>query len=484
MVDLALSGARVGAALVLVALNGFFVAAEFAFVRVRSTAVESLVADGRTGATLLAEVMDNLDDYLAVTQLGITIASLGLGWIGEPAVAALIEPAVGPFLPEGTVHLVAFAVGFGVITFLHVVFGELAPKTIAIARAERIALLVAAPMKAFYYLFVPGIVVFNGTANAFTRLIGIPPASETDETFTEEELRMALARSGEEGNVAADEVEMIDRVFELDDVTAREVMVPRPDVRSVPADLPLADLRDRIVETGHTRYPVVDAGDPDRVVGLVDAKDVIRAGTLEAEGEVGDGDGDGDGDDRTTTAGDLAHDIPVVPETVAVSDLLSDLQRERAQMAAVIDEWGVLEGIVTVEDVVEVVVGDLHDEFDVPSREPSIDRDASEEGVAVDGGVALSTVNEELGTTFDHDAVETIGGLVLARLGRPPESGDRVSIAGHELTVTAVDGMRASTVVVRPESGTFEGTAESATDGAAGDDTALESERAERSEGS
>ncbi|APW97055.1 cobalt transporter [Halobiforma lacisalsi AJ5] len=480
MVDLALSGARVGAALVLVALNGFFVAAEFAFVRVRSTAVESMVADGKTGAPLLAEVMDSLDSYLAVTQLGITIASLGLGWIGEPAVAALIEPVVGPVLPENLVHLVAFAVGFGVITFLHVVFGELAPKTIAIARAERIALLVAAPMKVFYYLFVPGIVVFNGTANAFTRLIGIPPASETDETFTEEELRMALSRSSEEGNVAADEVEMIERVFELDDVTAREVMVPRPDVRSVPADLPLADLRDRIVETGHTRYPVVDADDSDRVVGLVDAKDVIRAGTRESEGEVGDE------DDRATTAGDISRDIPVVPETVAVSDLLSDLQRERAQMAAVIDEWGVLEGIVTVEDVVEVVVGDLHDEFDVPSREPSIDRDASDEGVAVDGGVALSTVNEELGTAFDHDAVETIGGLVLDRLGRPPESGDRVSIDDHELTVTGVDGMRASTVVVRPESGTFEGTPDSATDGTAGDDgdDGLETERTEGSEGS
>lgn len=239
MVDVVFSVARVLAALFLVALNGFFVAAEFAYVRIRSTAVDRLMEEGKAGATLLQDAIENLDDYLATTQLGITIASLGLGWIGEPAVAALIEPVLAPVLSEGVLHLVAFAVGFGTITFLHVVFGELAPKTIAIAKAERIALLVAPPTKFFYYVFVPGIVVFNGTANSFTRLIGIPPASETEETLTEEEILTVLSRSGKKGHVDKEEVSMIERVFALDDTVVREVMVPRPDVVTVDADLPL-----------------------------------------------------------------------------------------------------------------------------------------------------------------------------------------------------------------------------------------------------
>ncbi|QHS16937.1 hemolysin family protein [Halopenitus persicus] len=440
MVDVALSLGRVLLALVLVALNGFFVAAEFAYVRVRSTAVDSMVEQGKTGATLLQDAMESLDDYLAVTQLGITIASLGLGWIGEPAIASLIEPILGGFLPTELVHLVAFAVGFGVITFLHVVFGELAPKTIAIAQAERVALLVAAPMQFFYYAFLPGIVVFNGTANAFTRLLGVPPASETDETLTERELRMALSHAGDEGHVAAEEVEMIDRVFELDDVTVREVMVPRPDVRTVTDDLTIPALRSVVVDAGHTRYPVVDADDPDQVVGLVDAKDVLRAtettGTSDAE----------------PTAGDISREIHAVPETTDVATLLSDLQGRNAQMAAVIDEWGVLAGIVTIEDIVEVVVGDIRDEFDVAGGEPEPGLTRREDGsIVVDGGVTIAAVNAELGTRLDHDAVETIGGIVLSQLDRQPAVGDRVTLAGYDFEVTDVEGMRVSTVVVRPE---------------------------------
>ncbi|ELY98014.1 hemolysin family protein [Natrialba asiatica] len=446
MVDLAFSLGRLAAALFLVGLNGFFVASEFAYVRVRATAVESLVAEGRRGAVTLQEGMENLDSYLAVTQLGITLASLGLGWIGEPAVAALIEPILGEILPEGLIHLVSVAIGFSVITFLHVVFGELAPKTIAISQAERIGLTVALPMKAFYYVFIPGIIVFNGTANAFTRLLGVPPVSETDETLSEEELRMALSRAGEEGNVATEEVQMVERVFELNDVTVREVMVPRPDVRSVPADTPLPELRHLIVDEGHTRYPIVDADDPDQVVGLVDAKDVIRASETIADATDSDS-------SPPITAGELARELPVVPETTTVGELLAELQEEQAQMAAIIDEWGVLEGIVAIEDIVEVVVGDIRDEFDVAAREPSIDDERRADGTVVDGGVTLTALNDALESDFEHDAVETVGGLVLDRLGRPPETGDQVTVEGYEFEVTAVEGMRVSTVVVRSQSG-------------------------------
>ncbi|NHN43242.1 HlyC/CorC family transporter [Halorubellus sp. JP-L1] len=433
MVDVALTVGQLLLALFLVVLNGFFVASEFAFVRIRATSVEQLAEEGRAGAEILQDVMANLDDYLAVTQLGITIASLGLGWVGEPAVASLIEPALEPFISGDLIHLVAFAIGFGTITFLHVVFGELAPKTLAIAEAQRLSLFVAPPMKLFYFVFYPGLVVFNGTANAFTSLLGVPPASETEETLEEREIRRVLARSGEEGHVDTAEVEMIERVFDLDDAVVREVMVPRPDVVSVPANASIAELREIVFETEHTRYPVVAADDTDQVVGFVDVKDVLRA-------TAGD-------DSSATTVGDLAREIIVVPESTQVNDLLLQFRDDEQQLAAVIDEWGVFEGLATVEDVVEAVVGDLRDEFDVDGDEPAI-RQAGAGEYDVDAGVPLSTVNETLDAEFESDEFETIGGLVLDRLSRGAETGDEVEAAGHRIEVTAVDGTRISTLHV------------------------------------
>lgn len=431
MVDVALSLGRLLVALVLVALNGFFVAAEFAFVRVRATSVEQLADEGRAGAGALQDVMTDLDNYLAVTQLGITLASLGLGWAGEPAIASLLEPVLGSVLPPALVHLVAIAIGFSIITFLHVVFGELAPKTFAIARTERLSLLLAPPMKLFYLLFYPGIVVFNGAANAFTSALGVPPASESDETLGEREIRRVLARSGEEGDVDVSEVAMIERVFELDDTAVREVMVPLPDVISVPADATLSELRETVFEWEHTRYPVVAADDATQIAGFVDVKDVLRASETGHDGE--------------TTAGDLAREVLVVPETTTINDLLLQFQADNQQMAAVIDEWGAFEGMATVEDVVEAVVGDLRDEFDAADREHSIRQgDAGE--FEVDGGVTLSAVNDALGTELDHESVETIAGLILSHLDRAPERGDSVAIDGYEAEVTAVDGTRIETV--------------------------------------
>jgi len=430
MTNVAFATVRLLGALLLVALNGFYVASEFAFVRVRSTAVNQLAEEGRAGAATLQDVMANLDDYLAATQLGITIASLGLGWIGEPAVAALIEPVLAPLLPASLIHLVAFGIGFGAITFLHVVFGELAPKTIAISQSERLALLLAPPMKLSYYLFAPGIVVFNGTANAFTRLLGVPPASETDETLEEREIRRVLARAVEAGHVDAAEVEMIESVFELDDTVVREIMVPRPDVTSVAADTALPALRRTILDAEHTRYPVVTDDEPEQVVGFLDARDVLR--TTE------------EGDDAVTAAG-LARDIVIVPETTTISDLLVQFRDEQRQMAAVIDEWGGFEGIVTVEDGVEAVVGDLRDEFDADSRERTI-RQRGDGLYVADGAVPLSTVNATLETDFRGDGYETLGGFVLDRLGRKPELDDAVEVEGYRIAVTGVDGARIATL--------------------------------------
>jgi CBS domain containing-hemolysin-like protein len=439
MVNVALSVGQIVLALFLVALNGFFVAAEFAFVRVRGTAVNQLVDEGRTGAGSLQDVMDDLDNYLATTQLGITIASLGLGWVGEPAVAALIEPVLASVLPQGLIHAVAFAIGFSIITFLHVVFGELAPKTIAIAETERLSLFLAPPMKLSYVILYPGIVVFNGAANAFTRSLGVPPASELDETLGEQEIRRVLAQSGEAGDIDEAEVTMIERVFDLDDRLVREVMVPRPDVVSIPADATLDAVRATVLEARHTRYPVVEADDADQIVGFVDVKDVLRASEAD------------DGDDQRVEG--ITRDILVVPETMAVSDLLVQFREDRQQMAAIIDEWGAFEGIATVEDVVEAIVGDLRDEFDADEREQSI-RPLDDGGFDIDGGVPLSAVNDAMDADFHSDEVETIGGLVLDQLNRAPTVGDRIETDEHVLEVTSVDGTRIASVWVqaRPSS--------------------------------
>jgi CBS domain containing-hemolysin-like protein len=383
-----------------------------------------------------------LDDYLATTQLGITIASLGLGWVGEPAIASLLEPVLGPMLPAGTLHLVSIAIGFSIITFLHVVFGELAPKTLAIADAERIALLVAAPMKFFYYIFIPGIIVFNGTANFFTRLVGVAPASERDESHSQEEILRIVSQSGRQGAVDMDEVEMIEAIFDLGDTVAREVMIPRPDVVTVRADMPLSELRGVAANGNYTRFPVVDEESDDPVIGFVHAKDVLQA--IEAA------DGDGAIDEERAaepTARDLARDVLIVPETRRIDEILTEFRRQNVQMAVVIDEWGAFEGILTIEDVIEVVVGEIQDEFDVAEMEPTVDK-LPDGRYAIDGGVPLADVNDALGTTLEGDAFDTIAGLVLSRLGRAPEVGDSIEADGYELTVDDVDGTRISSVIV------------------------------------
>lgn len=432
MADLALSAARIGLALFLVFLNGFFVAAEFAFVRLRSASVETLVQEGRRTAPLVQEATENLDDYLAVSQLGITISSLGLGWVGEPAVAVLVDPLLAPVLPSSLLHAVTVAIGFGIVTFFHVVYGELAPKTLAIQRAEQVALLVAPPMKMFYYLFLPGIVVFNGVAIRSVRLFGVSPAAEEHGVHTEAEILTILSEAGEAGRVDAEEVEMIESVFSLDDMTVREIMRPRPDVTSIPADTSLPDLRSMAIEGEYTRYPVV--GDGTDVLGFVDVKDILRASeTIDETSAI--------------TARDLSRDVIVVPETLRVDELLAEFQAEQRQMAAVIDEWGAFEGLVTVEDVVEVIVGDIRDQFDLEDPVPSIDR-LDDGGYAIDGDVPLTAVNERLQTTFESGDFETVGGFVLSRLGRAPEVGDSVETETYQFRIDGVDGARITSLVV------------------------------------
>ncbi|MDP8973379.1 MAG: hemolysin family protein [Actinomycetota bacterium] len=428
-----MSGLMLFAALLLVALNGLFVAAEFAYTKLRSTRVQTMVQEGRASARLIREATGNLDAYLAVCQVGITIASLGLGALGEPAIAQLIDPLLGAFFPEGIVHTVAFAIAFSIITFLHVVFGELASKSFAIAKPEGTSQVVAPFMKVFYYLFLPLTVVFNGTANTFVRIFGIPPISEVEERHSEEELRMLVGQSSKQGFLEEDEEARVKAVFELDEKVAREIMIPRPYVVTLRADTPLRELVSFTAAGNHTRYPIYEGESPDRIVGAVHIKDVLRA--VESAGSL----------DADVEARDLARDVVVVPENRFVDNVLEDFQEQELQMAIVIDEWGAFEGLFTVEDIFEEIVGEIRDEFD--EEEPTI-RKSDDGSYSIDGRTPLGQINEALDSRFESEDFDTIGGLVLGQLGRPPEVGDEVVLDGYDLRVDEVDGQRVAQVVV------------------------------------
>ena len=354
MDGLFLSGFMLFAALFFVGLNGLFVLAEFSFATLRGTQVERLVNEGKASAGLVREATRRLDAYLAVCQLGITISSLSLGALGEPAIASLIvEPLLDPFaLPEGVIHTIAFTIGFLIITTLHVVLGELVPKSIGIQRPEGSSLFIAPFMRAFYYLFLPLMVVFNGTGNAIVRAFGIPPASEKGETHTEEEVRMIIAQAGRHGILEKSDEEMLKGIFELGETVVREAMTPRPDVVTLPADMSLSELAKVVSAGSHTRYPLREDADPDRIVGVVHAKDVLRAAEA-AQSFRAD-----------VVARELMREFVTVPENRLLEDVLAEFRRRNVHMAVVIDEWGSFGGIITIEDVLEEIVGEIEDEFD------------------------------------------------------------------------------------------------------------------------
>jgi CBS domain containing-hemolysin-like protein len=422
-------------ALFLVALNGLFVAAEFGFVKIRATQVERLVQEGRATAGLVRDATRRLDAYLSVCQLGITISSLGLGWIGEPAFAHIIEPILEPLgVPEGSVHVIAFAMAFGTITFLHVVFGELAPKSVAIAKAEGTSLFVAPFMRFFYYLFLPGIYLFNGTANAVVRLFGVPAASETEETHSEEEVRIIIEQAARQGILDPGEKDMLESVFELEERRAREVMVPRPDVVVLPAGMSLVELFSVSARGKHTRYPVHEDEAPDQVLGEVHIRDVMHAV-------------DSEGLEAPITAGELAREILVVPENRPVDRILEDFQKQELQMAIVIDEWGTFEGLITIENILEEIVGEIRDEFD-EEGEPAV-REHPDGAYSIDGSVSIGVANEALDSEFESEHFDTIGGLVFGHLGRIPKIGDEVRLEGYLFRVEEVDGPRIERVIVQ-----------------------------------
>ncbi len=407
--------------LLFVLLNGFFVAAEFALVKVRPTQLDPHVRRGRRTGHVARHMVRHLDAYLSATQLGITLASLALGWIGEPAFAWLVRPVVElvPGAGEEAIRRASLLVAFLLITVLHIILGELAPKSVAIRKPEQTSLWVALPLFAFYKLTYPAIWVLNASANLILKAIGIRPVSEQELGHDEEELRRMLAAS-EPSRVSEHKAELLDNIFELSHRTARQIMVPRGDVVYLSTLAPLAESLERARQSGHTRFPLCE-GELDQVIGLVHIKDLFRAAV------------------PPSALAEVARPIIFVPETLPLDRLLRRLRRERAHMAAVLDEYGGVSGIVTLENVVEEIVGPIQDEFDaeLPELLPL------HEGTwSVAGSMLVRDLESDLEVEISEADEDTMAGVVIAELGRSPRVGDRVRIGPLRAEVREVAGNR------------------------------------------
>ncbi|MDR3540186.1 MAG: hemolysin family protein [Desulfosporosinus sp.] len=416
-------------ALFLVGINGFFVAAEFSMVKVRKTRLAELAESGSRRAQTALEVTAKLDAYLSACQLGITLASLGLGWLGEPAVATLIEPLFAGVAGWSTIYTetIAVAIAFLFISFLHIVLGELVPKSLAIQKSESIALATARFLKDFYWLFYPVIWALNNVANLVLHIWKIKPANEADLAHSEEELRMLVDVSQKYGYLDKMEGKLLDNVFEFSDRIASEVMIPRQDMVCIFIQDTFEDILSLLKKYGHTRYLLCD-GDKDHVLGLVHMMDIFRLQELEAKDII-----------------QIKRDILVVPEGMPISHLVQKMRSQRTHMAIVVDEFGGSAGLVTIEDMVEELVGEIYDEFEL--EQASIQK-LNENEYVLNGRVLMEEVSELLGIQLEEETVSTIGGYVFSRLGRKPSKGDEIYFDGFNFEVIEVIGFRITKVKV------------------------------------
>jgi CBS domain containing-hemolysin-like protein len=425
----------------LVATNGFFVAAEFALVKVRVTRVEQLVQEGNALARIVQRQTSHLDSYIAATQLGITLASLALGWVGEPSLAHLVEPLfqwVGSvWAAEGLANTVAIAFSFALITAFHIVLGELVPKSIALQRTERVSLFVAAPLLVFARVFRPFIAFMNGVGNAIVRLLGFSSGGEHESVHSVEELEIIVAQSRKAGVLDAEEEVLLRHVFDFSDKTARDVLTPRSDIVALEHDTSVDEAARVCFESGYTRLPVYRET-LDQIVGVLHAKDLLGAHA-------------DDGGARRTVAS-LARPASFVLESQHLGDVLTIFRQEGTHLALVVDEYGQVDGLVTMEDVLEEIVGQIQDEHDVGEDIPIRQR---QDGVwVVAGPESYESVRETIGLPEIPDdergQYATLPGLLMLRLGRLPRVGDRLRLEPDwEIEVAAMDGRRVRQVLAR-----------------------------------
>jgi putative hemolysin len=434
---------RVLVILLLVAVNAFFAAAEFALVSVRDTRIQQLIEAGRIGARIVQRLHQHLDEVVNGVQLGITMVSLTLGWIGEPMVARLVEGMEFVHkVPHAAVyaHTIAIAIAFSVITYMHVILGELVPKTLALQRAEQIALAVAAPMEAFLTVTRPVLFFMRRSGGLVLRAFGAQ-FTRRGVVHSPDELKLIVTASRQFGQIPEFQEEMIHSAIELDSITVREVMVARPDIFSLPSDLMLDEALIRVVEGQHSRIPIYDPQrGPEHIVGVLYYKDLMRWMRLRLS-NLG----------QTTSTritrmqiGQIMHDVLVVPETKVLAELLAEFKERRRHLAVVVDEFGSTAGVITVEDILEQLVGNIEDEFDIAPSEP----DLAEEAVLVlEGSVNIRDLEAEYGLTLPRDAgFETLAGFILARLQRIPKLRDSFEYEGRRYTVEELDGHRIARV--------------------------------------
>jgi CBS domain containing-hemolysin-like protein len=416
--------------LLLVAANGLFVATEFAYVAVRRTRVERLAEDGHARARLLLSSLHDLDNYIAATQLGITMASLALGWVGEPALARVIQPPVealvGGWAPAIS-HGVAVAISFSLITSLHIVLGELAPKTLALQRSEATALWVAAPIAVFNRVFRPFIWFMNAAGRLVVRPFGIMPAHDHEASLDSDELELVIEASARAGLLSTSELLLARRALEFSAIQADQIMVPRTEVVALDAEDPLAEVLDVVAKHQHTRYPVFE-GDLDHILGILDAKDLLA---LVSSGG--------------TEWRPLVRAAVAIPETVSVEIAVATMRARQVQILLLIDEHGGTSGIITADEVLYRLLGRW-----LGGGRPGGEavRPLAAGNFLVSGLALISDVEDATDADLADDDYDTVGGFVMARLGRIPHVGDRVRVPGYEFRVMAMDGRRVDRVLV------------------------------------
>lgn len=419
--------------LILVGLNGVFVAAEFSLVKVRQSRLTQLVSEGNKRAMFALKVNRKLDAYLSATQLGITLTSLGLGWLGEPAISEmLVEPLMYRLgMTDRTlISTISVIIGFMVITFLHIVLGELAPKSIAIRKSEATSLWLSAPLMYFYKLFMPIIWLLNAAANAILRLVGIEPATDLELAHSEEEIRILMNESAKSGAIDQDEMKLMDNIFDFSSLLAREVMLPRTDMDCLYTNLSWEENLRIVKDTKHSRYPVAFE-DKDQIIGFVHITDFLLS--------------------ETQNSSDLAlmvRPIINVPESMEVSQVLRLMQAKHSQLTLVIDEYGGTAGILTAEVIIEEIVGDLHDEFENERAEFEI---ISEGLYSVDGRMLIEEANDITGILIEDDEVDSIGGWLFKELDGAPVKGKKVQIGNVTFEVAEAARLRINRVLIRCE---------------------------------
>jgi CBS domain containing-hemolysin-like protein len=416
--------------LLLVFLNGFFVAAEFAMVKARSSRIDLLVLDGNARARFALKLTNNLDAYLSACQLGITLASLGLGWIGEPAIKDLIEPMLLKLgSNEAVIETISFIIAFSIITLLHIVLGELAPKTIAIRKSEEVTMWTAFPLIVFRKIMYPFIWFLNGTANRLLKVIGIEPASEHDSAHTDEEIRILMKESHKSGLIDNTELTLMDNIFDFAETHAREIMIPRTEMICLYANLSFEENKAIALKEMHTRYPVC-AGDKDNIIGFVHIKDMLKVTGL-----------------ASADLRQIMRPITTVPDSMQISSLLKLLQKRKTQIALLIDEYGGTSGLVTLEDIMEEIVGEIQDEFDEERPDIEVREDDTH---SINGLMLIQEVNSYFGTDIESDDYDTIGGWMYAQIEITPTRDQKVHHpGGFEFIVEETDNLRISRILLR-----------------------------------